>query len=130
MKLSATSWTLAAGFVPAIVCTAPAQALGEFDFHHDAIIGTSLDLLVSAKSPALAIHCQSAVLGEIERLRRILSIYDPTSEISQVNRGGAVYSPELAELLDIYRRWEARTGGIITARMGRVISQWKFGVPA
>ena len=125
MKLRSTSWALAAGIVPAIVCAAPAQALGEFDFHHDNIIGTSLDLLVLAKSPSVAIRCQAAVLGEIERLRQILSIYDPASEISQVNRGGAVRSPELAELLDIYRRWEERTGGIITAHIGRVIAQWK-----
>ncbi len=125
MKLRSASWTVAAGILPAIVCAAPAEALGEFDFHHDSIIGTSLDLLVQSRSPSVAIHCQTAVLGEIERLRQILSIYDPASEISHVNRGGDVRSPELAELLDLYRRWEIRTGGIITAHMGQVIAQWK-----
>ncbi|MGA2501697.1 MAG: DUF2271 domain-containing protein [Tepidisphaeraceae bacterium] len=125
MKLCSTSWALAVGIAPAIVCAAPAVAMGEFDFHQDDIIGTSLDLLVLSKSPSLAIHCRAAALGEIERLRQILSIYDPASEISQVNRGGAIRSPELAKLLDIYRRWEGRTGGIIVARIGRAIAQWK-----
>src|SRR5262245_2445458 len=48
---------------------APAAAR-EFFFHHDHILGTSLDLYVVATTEAEARACERVVLDEIERLRR------------------------------------------------------------
>src|SRR5882724_10168521 len=53
-------------------------ALGEFAFYHEGVLGTSMELIVQAGDAG---ECERRVLGEIERLRRILSTYDPASEI-------------------------------------------------
>src|ERR1700722_2044598 len=58
----------------------------EFFFHRDHIIGTSLDLWITAHDESSADEAQQAILDEIERLRRIFSTYDPGSEISRLNR--------------------------------------------
>ncbi len=125
MIMGATGCAVAAGLVPTIICPAPAATLEEFNFHHDGIIGTSLDLLLLTRSAEQASCCRAVVLGEIERLRRILSIYDPASEISRVNRGGRPNSIELRELFDVYSRWENRTGGLISCRLGGAIARAK-----
>ena len=56
---------------------------GLHPFSYDHVLGTSLDLLVAVADRGRAEACESAVLEEVERLRRILSTYDPSSEISR-----------------------------------------------
>lgn len=100
--------------------------VGEYAFRHDYILGTSLDLLVSAKSLAAAECCEQAVLQEIERLRRILSTYDPESEICRLERAGvAECSPELVDVLSLYDVWRLRTDGAINGQLNGLISLWK-----
>jgi thiamine biosynthesis lipoprotein ApbE len=67
------------------------------------------------------------VCAEIERLRQILSTYDPGSEIRRVMTGGQIESVELHEMLDVYAFWNARTDGAIQMNMGGVIDLWKQG---
>ena len=58
-----------------------------FYFHHEHVIGTSLDLwLVTGGDEEQADKAEQVILEEIERLRRIFSTYDPESEISKLNR--------------------------------------------
>ena len=64
----------------------PRSAPKEFSFHHDHIIGTSLDLWVRTQTESEAEVCEQAILAEIERLRLIFSTYDSQSEISRFNR--------------------------------------------
>jgi thiamine biosynthesis lipoprotein len=101
------------------------QGLDEFAFRHDGILGTSLDLVVQAPQSADAAECHRQVLAEVERLRRLLSTYDPASEISQVCAGAPVESPEVAELLGLYQQWQQRTRGAIRANMAGIIALWK-----
>lgn len=96
-----------------------------FDCAYDGILGTSLDLIVGAGRHADAYECEIRVLAEIERLRRILSTYDPASEISRVRRGASVESAELAELLAAYDFWSARTAGVVNVNMAGVIRLWQ-----
>ena len=99
--------------------------LGGFSFQHDNVLGTSLDLEVRATGPGDALRCQEAVLAEIERLRAILSTYDPASEISRVAAGAPVSSAELRELLAAYDAWSVRSGRVIDARLGGVLALWR-----
>src|ERR1700723_853634 len=73
----------------------------EFYYHHDHILGTSLDLFVTARDENAADEAEQAVLAEIERLRRVFSLYDPNSELSRLNRTRAtmVVSSEMIEVL-------------------------------
>jgi thiamine biosynthesis lipoprotein ApbE len=101
-------------------------ALEEFNYGQDDVLGTSLDLIVCAARPGDAARCHEAVLAEIERLRGILSTYDPASEISRVSLGlQPAAAPELRQLLAAYDAWSARTGGAVDARLGNVVRLWR-----
>ncbi len=106
-----------------------------FRFHHEDILGTSLDLQVAAADEKQATAVEGAVLDEIERLRKILSTYDPASEISRVNasQSPVVCSPELLDVLNAYDFWTARSHGAFNGHLGELIHVWqdaeKAGAP-
>ena len=70
-----------------------AAAMDRFGAGYENVLGTSLDLIVETPRLAEAVECETRVLREIERLRRILSTYDPASEISRVMAGAPVACP-------------------------------------
>ena len=102
-----------------------AASLDRFRGSYEGVLGTSLDLMVEAPRQFVAVQCEACVLREIERLRRILSTYDPASEISRVMSGAPVESPELAELFAVYETWNRRTKGLIDVNLGGVIGEWR-----
>lgn len=99
----------------------------EFVIHHDHIIGTSLDVHIVASAESIAQQAEDLILDEIERLRQILSIYDPLSELSQVNRSWEqrIVSADLAAVLRAYEHWYHQTHGIIHSQMGAIARRWK-----
>jgi thiamine biosynthesis lipoprotein len=83
-------------------------------FGHDHVLGTSLDLTVSGVSDREAQAAEDAALAAVERLRRILSTYDPQSEIRRVGiHGSGPRSRDLERVLAAYRSWGALSGGIL-----------------
>jgi thiamine biosynthesis lipoprotein ApbE len=108
---------------------------GLFQFHHEGVLGTSLDLQVRATDEAQAALVESTALAEIERLRKILSSYDPESEISRFNAstGSMKCSPELLDVLGFYDLWNAKSAGAYNGHLGDLIAAWKAaekaGVP-
>jgi thiamine biosynthesis lipoprotein ApbE len=120
--------------IPLADFTGPIQredlAQTTFAFAHEGVLGTSLELHVECSTDAEAIHCQQAIFQEIERLRQILSTYDPASEISRLRLGAKVASPELAELLSLYGHWTERTDGAVSAYLGGAIQLWKDAAQA
>ncbi|MEO7798200.1 MAG: FAD:protein FMN transferase, partial [Opitutaceae bacterium] len=99
--------------------------LDRFAAGYEHVLGTSLDLIIEAGRPSEAIECEARLLGEIERLRRIFSTYDPTSEISRVMGGASLVSAELAELFAAYEQWYTRTGGLVDLHLGEVVAAWR-----
>jgi FAD:protein FMN transferase len=102
-------------------------AANEFYFHHDHIIGTSLDLWITANDEASADTAERAILDEIERLRRIFSTYDETSEISRLNRTRApmVVSRDMIEVLKQYEVFQARPHGAFNGQLGDLVRIWR-----
>ena len=100
---------------------------GEFHFHHEGILGTSFDLIVRADRRTAAAQAAQVALAEIERLRRILSAYDPASEVSRLNAadGPMSCSPELFEVLSAYDSWTTRSGGAHNGQLGELIQTWR-----
>ncbi len=86
-------------------------------FHHEDILGTSLDLIVYAKDAKCARRAETAALREVARLDAILSTYRPDSEISRLNASTRpmACSDELFALLDHYRHWGQISGGALSA---------------
>ena len=116
---------VAGAFEPAALSIGSELSLNAFTFAHDDVLGTSMDMIVCAATSADAAECHRLALAEIERLRAILSTFDPASEISRVRAGAAIESPALHELLAAYDQWSARTSGAIDVNMASVIDLWK-----
>src|SRR6516165_6002792 len=95
----------------------------EFYFHHDHIIGTSLDIWITTTDEASAESAERAMLDEIERLRRIFSTYDPDSEICRLNgtREPMVASTEMIEVLKHYEIFQARSHGAFSGQLGDLV---------
>jgi thiamine biosynthesis lipoprotein ApbE len=98
---------------------------GEFSFHYDHILGTSLDVwLVGPR--AAAERAEAVVLDEIDRLRRVFSLYDPDSELCRLNRstGPVAVSADLAAVLSQYERWQSLSGGACNPHVGTLARRW------
>lgn len=97
-----------------------------FTFEHVRVLGTSMDLSVDAADAAAARKFEQTILAEVDRLARIISTHDKTSEVSQLKlHEPAKVSPELIELLGLYDQWEQRSAGALSGRLGEVISLWQ-----
>jgi len=120
----------AVGAAPLSAADRPAsdnQPITEFSFHRDHIIGTSFDVWLQAARQEDADRCEQAMLGEIERLRQIFSTYDPTSEISWLNRtsGPTSVSADMMAVLREYEFWGVRSSGALSAQVGGFANAWK-----
>src|SRR6476659_3211856 len=105
---------LALPLVAIALASSPGE--GQYVFHRENVLGTSLDLKVVAATPAAAESAEGHVLTEIEREAKILSGYDPASEFSRwmKTRGEKVpVSAELFEILNSFDRYRALTGGAL-----------------
>jgi thiamine biosynthesis lipoprotein len=56
-----------------------------FRFAHEAM-GTCFELLIAGKEETYSRQVSAAVFAEIDRLERLFSRFDPSSEVSQINR--------------------------------------------
>jgi len=125
----------AVGVILALTPLCGAAEPGLFRFHHENILGTSLDLQVRAADAQQAAVVEASVLQEIERLRIILSTYDDASEISKLNAasGPVICSQELIDVLTFYDWWTTKTKGAFNGHLGKLILTWKeaekTGVP-
>ena len=113
-------------FLPTYTVTAE-----DFEFHHESILGTSMSLIVDAPNEEAAKVAERAALDEIDRLRAILSIYDPQSEVSQFSTfalGSPRYvSEELLEVLVACDWWKAKTNGAFNLLTAELPKLWKAG---
>ncbi len=118
---------LRAGIVGAVAASSGSASpfSREYSFHYDHVLGTSLDAWVSAPDPAFV---ERTVLGEIERLRAVFSLYDPESELMQLNRSAGWFaaSPDLLAVLREYEHWQRATHGACNPRVGALVEVWKY----
>jgi len=86
---------------------------GEFITWSGAALGAESSLALWHADVALSRRMIQASLVEIARLERVFSLFDPESELSRLNRDGALPNPsaELVELLDVSRRLGDASGG-------------------
>jgi thiamine biosynthesis lipoprotein len=105
-------------------------AIGDrlYQFNYENVLGTSLELKIGASSEAQAEKAQSVALSEIDREAKILSSWDPASEVSrwELTHDEPVHvSPELFEVLGLYDHWRERTDGALDATAEAVVRVWK-----
>jgi thiamine biosynthesis lipoprotein len=111
---------------PAVLVAQGDHWSGSHAFADEFVLGTSMDLLVGAGSSSAAEHAHAVAVGEIERLRAMLSTYDPNSELSRLNSSEVPVrcSSETLTLLGLYGRWQAATNQLITPFLGNMIEAW------
>jgi FAD:protein FMN transferase len=105
-----------------------APAFGEtFSFHHENVLGTSLELRVHSESEVSAKKAEAAVLGEIDRLSGVLNTWSTDSEISrwQKSSGPVSVSADLAAVLKSCDLWNHLTLGAFNVRAGKLSQVWK-----
>jgi len=98
-------------------------------FHHENVLGTSLELKVRSSSDSQARKAEAAVLNEIDRENRILSAWSSTSEFSRWSRTHDVavhVSPELFEVLGLFDQWREQTNGALDASAETAVRTWKL----
>jgi thiamine biosynthesis lipoprotein ApbE len=115
-----------------LVCALGSTRASEGDrwyvFNYERVLGTSLEMKFSARSAADAEAAETAALKEIDRLEKILSGYDTTSEFRQwtaTNGEARRVSPELYEVLALFDAWRVRTGGALDASAEVAGRLWK-----
>jgi thiamine biosynthesis lipoprotein ApbE len=98
-----------------------------FVFHHEDVMGTSMELRLVADSEAIARRAEDCALREIDRLSAIFSSYDPGSEFSRWMAGPRTpvrIAPELFEVLELADRWRTASGGAFEPRIEALMRLW------
>lgn len=98
-------------------------------FHFDHVLGTSFDGWFRGSAHDAGI-IEAIVLDEIERLRRIFSVYDPASELSRWNATSDALelSSELTGIIARSEQWNRRCGGVLDPRVGHWTMAWREAV--
>ncbi len=104
------------------------SAAERVSFHHENVLGTSLEIKFSARTKAAAKEAETLVLAEIDRLALIYSTYDPKSEMRRWMDGESNETIASKELIELFRmceeQWTA-TQGAFDPRVGHAIELWK-----
>lgn len=119
-------WTALAVLLGAAHC-ANTQAK-HFAYFHENVLGTSLELRISAADEAAAERAETVVLEEIERLNLVFSTYTAQSELSRLvaaNAGESTpISAELASALEQCEHWQAASGGAFNPAAEELTRMW------
>ena len=121
---------IAAALSLSLSLSASAQAPAKIHvFHHENVLGTSLELKLKTANNAKAAKAEAAVLHEIDRENHILSAWSSSSEFSRWTRTHNTpihVSPELFEVLSLFDRWRDQTDGALDASAETASRTWKL----
>ncbi|HEY5701095.1 MAG TPA: FAD:protein FMN transferase [Gammaproteobacteria bacterium] len=97
-------------------------------FTHDAM-GTQFEVQIIGADPEYARQASAAVFLEIDRLNGLLSHYDATSDIGQINALKAGESVrvdvDVIECLQLAQRAARDTGGAFDITVGKLVKYWR-----
>jgi len=128
LKKCLAAISLLAGMQGYAASPEPKNKQKKFVSHFENVLGTSMELKLSAATEKQADIAEQAALDEISRLNAILSTYDPNSEISRwknTDHQAVKVSKELFEVLSLFDSWRERTGGALTASAETISKVWK-----
>jgi thiamine biosynthesis lipoprotein len=116
-----------AGVLLCALTVGAAPVARDYEFRHDNVLGTSLELCVRADSEDLGQLAETRALEEIDRLAAIFSGYDATSEFRRWQ--GTIgeptkISPELFALLSASDRWREKSDGAFDPRVEALTELW------
>ncbi len=121
-----TAFALSAGIL-ASTGIASNKTTSDVHLQYDHVLGTSLDVILDGTDPSNLDAIEHELLGELERLRLIFSLYEPSSELARINstvNQDIVVSQEMQLVLRCYQEWIGKTRGACNPQLGRLTSLW------
>ena len=96
---------------------------------HQPVMGTHLELQITAPTEVEARAAGAAAVDEARRLEAMFTVFDPASELCRW-RSGALEQPgpELFELLTLAAGWQRRSGGAFNPMAGLLTERWRRAV--
>jgi thiamine biosynthesis lipoprotein len=88
-------------------------------------MGSLVSITLYADSPDNAQRAFVAAFARIEELNRILSDYDPNSELSRACDSNLPLSPELRTIIDYSQKLAAETNGAFDITVGPLTRLWR-----
>ena len=110
---------------------ASAHATESFSYFHENVLGTSLELQVTADSESSAKAAEASVLAEVDRLNSVLSTWKKDSEILRWQEAGKPMglSADLTAVLKACDHWTSNSSGAFSVRPSSEDSAkpaWRF----
>ncbi|MGZ3844966.1 MAG: FAD:protein FMN transferase, partial [Flavisolibacter sp.] len=96
--------------------------------NYENVLGTSMEIKISADGEQKAMRAEQLALTEIDRLNKILSGYDSSSEFRRWMNGNkepVSVSPELFEVLSLFEQWRVRSSGALDASAETISKVWR-----
>ncbi len=106
----------------------PKKATKIYVADYENVLGTSLEIKIAAGNNQSARKAEAAALAEIDRLNKILSGYDASSEFSrwmQTTHQPVKVSAELFEVLRLFQQWRSQTRGALDPAAETISQLWK-----
>ncbi len=100
---------------------------GTWTFHHENVLGTSLQVTVRGADRGQANNAEAAALAVFDREAAILSAWQPESEFSRWSRTcfeDVPVSAELFSTLAAFDAWRERTGGALDPSVEAATRLW------
>jgi thiamine biosynthesis lipoprotein len=110
------------------LAAAPGEQAGTWSFHHEHLLGTSLEMTVRAANADEATRAEAAALALFDHDAAILSTWRMDSEVSRwatTRMTPVPVSDELFEVLAAYDRWREKTGGALDPSVEAATRLWK-----
>jgi FAD:protein FMN transferase len=95
---------------------------------YENVLGTSMEIKIAATSEQNAMNAEQAALSVVDRLNKILSGYDSSSEFRRWMNSGkqpVTVSTELFEVLSLFEQWRIKTGGALNASAETAGKLWR-----
>jgi len=106
----------------------PRKANRVYISDYENVLGTSMEIKMTADEEQHAATAEDAALREVDRLNKILSGYDASSEFSRWVKAGKAPVPvstELYEVLALFEQWRAKSNGALDASAETVSKLWR-----
>ncbi|MFN8018455.1 MAG: FAD:protein FMN transferase [Acidimicrobiales bacterium] len=92
---------------------------------HQPVMGTHLELQITAPDQATAQEAEALIVAEAMRLQDRFTVFDEASELCRWRSGAlAEPGPELAVLLGLAADWQRRSGGAFNPLAGVLTDRW------
>lgn len=106
----------------------PGKKAKIFVSDYENVLGTSMEIKIVTDNEQVAGKAESVALAEIDRLNKILSGYDASSEFSQWVKTANIpvhVSAELFEVLSLFEQWRTKTNGALDASAEAIGKLWR-----